>query len=188
MAIRRSGQFVTPGERLGVIEEFVPGKGTYVVGGAIYSQVTGHALVDLENRKISVFPKTKTPVVPKKGATVFAEVIQVQEKVASVKILKINETELVKPFSAILHVSFTSPDFLRSLHDAVRSGDIIVARVLGDENQPYQLTTADNELGVIQSSCSRCGGALTYNRRTLACQRCGHFENRKVSDNYGKFN
>ena len=188
MAIRRSGQFVTPGEKLGVIEEFVPGKGTYVVGGAIYSQITGQALIDQENRKISVFPKTKTPVLPKKGATVIAQVIQVQEKIASVKILKINETELVKPFSAILHVSFTSRDFLRSLHDAIRPGDIIAAKVLGDENQPYQLTTADNELGVIQSSCSKCGGMLAYDRRGLTCQRCGNFENRKISENYGKFN
>ena len=49
---RKSGQFVVPGERLGVIEEFTPSSGTYVQEGVIYSKVTGHALLDLPNKRV----------------------------------------------------------------------------------------------------------------------------------------
>ncbi|MCJ7714526.1 hypothetical protein MUO66_08745, partial [Candidatus Bathyarchaeota archaeon] len=40
----KSGKLVLPGERLGVIEEFIPDSGTYVKDGIIYSQVIGTAL------------------------------------------------------------------------------------------------------------------------------------------------
>ena len=34
--VKSSGQFVVPGQRLGVIEEFVPNSGTYVKDGYIF--------------------------------------------------------------------------------------------------------------------------------------------------------
>ena len=57
---RRSGKFVIPGEKLGVIEEFMPGPGTYVHNGTIYSKITGRTLVDVLNKKISVYPVVHT--------------------------------------------------------------------------------------------------------------------------------
>lgn len=154
--------------------------------GAIFSQSTGQTLIDKENKKISVYPKTKTPNTPKKGAEVVAQVGHTQDKVANVKILKVGDSDLTKPFAAVLHVSFAAPYFARSMHEVAKQGDIITARVLGDENQPYQLTTAERDLGVIFAYCSVCGGPLRYSQRTLTCSVCGNTEKRKTSDKYGK--
>ncbi|MEM3737007.1 MAG: exosome complex RNA-binding protein Csl4 [Candidatus Bathyarchaeia archaeon] len=183
---KRHGQFVSPGDKLGVIEEFVPGVGTYVMQNTIYSQLTGQVVLNIESREIRVTPKTKSPTIPRKGIIVVGEVLQTQDKVASVRIFKIGETYLNKPFNAILHISYASRYFTKSLQSAFRPGDIVRAMVLGDENLPYQLTTSDADLGVLQAFCSRCGAPLNLNRRQLVCSRCGNTEYRKISERYGK--
>jgi len=183
---KRHGQFVEPGDKLGVIEEFVSGEGTYVWKHAIFSQATGQAVLNLENREIKVVPKTKIPTVPKRGDIIVGEILQTQGKVATVRIFKIGKVYLSKPFSAILHVSYASKYFTKSLQEAFRPGDIIRAKVLGDENLPYQLTTSDTDLGVIHAYCSKCGADLSLNRGQLVCSRCDHVEHRKLSEKYGR--
>jgi hypothetical protein len=42
-ASEQNGNLVLPGERLGVIEEFIPDSGTYVKDGVIYSKIVGRA-------------------------------------------------------------------------------------------------------------------------------------------------
>ena len=57
---RKNGTFVVPGDYLGVIEEFLPGRGTYIDDGNIHSSTTGHLLLDSNTRQISVYQKTKS--------------------------------------------------------------------------------------------------------------------------------
>ena len=71
---QRSGTLVVPGERLGVIEEFIPDSGTYVKDGVIYSKIIGRALMDMLNRRVSVYPLAQGAVVPKVGVTVLGQV------------------------------------------------------------------------------------------------------------------
>ena len=61
---RQSGQFVIPGQPLGVIEEFTPGEGTYVEHGKIYANVSGRTLLDVQNKTVSVYPLVNTAKVP----------------------------------------------------------------------------------------------------------------------------
>ena len=56
---QKSGHLVLPGERLGVIEEFIPDSGTYVKDGVIFSKIVGRSLMDLQNRRVSVYPVVK---------------------------------------------------------------------------------------------------------------------------------
>ena len=49
---QKSGHLVVPGERLGVIEEFIPDLGTYEKNGVIYSKIVGRSLLDLQNRRV----------------------------------------------------------------------------------------------------------------------------------------
>ena len=59
----KTGHLVLPGERLGVIEEFIPDSGTYVKDGVIYSKIVGRALMDLLSKRVSVYPLIcKAPV------------------------------------------------------------------------------------------------------------------------------
>ena len=64
---QKTGRLVVPGERLGVIEEFIPDAGTYVKDGVIYSKIVGRALVDLLNKRVSVYPLVNSELVPKVG-------------------------------------------------------------------------------------------------------------------------
>jgi exosome complex component CSL4 len=71
---QKSGRLVVPGERLGVIEEFIPDSGTYVIDGVIYSKVIGRALIDLQNKRVSVYPLVKDELVPKASSIVIGQI------------------------------------------------------------------------------------------------------------------
>ena len=45
MSKKLDGQFVVPGERLGVVEEFDAGTGTVDVNGTVYAAQTGKAKI-----------------------------------------------------------------------------------------------------------------------------------------------
>jgi len=183
---QKSGQFVVPGDRLGVIEEFVPGPGTYVENGTIYSLATGRALVDVLNKQVSVFSKTRFLAVPKVGSIVIGQVRDAQSKIAVVRIFQVGKHLLSGFFTGILHVSDVSLRYVETMYDACKPGDIIRAKVVSDKNRTFHLSTKEPNLGVIYAFCSRCGNALTFRRVQMRCLKCGKIEKRKATQDYGK--
>lgn len=178
---------VLPGDRLGVVEEFLPGLGTYEESGTIYANFTGTAKVDNKNKRVTVTPTTRIPNLPKDGATVMASVIHAQEKMATVSIWKIDDKTIYNPFTAILHISSASPRYERSMSEVCKAGDILRARVIDMTNRIPQLTTAGRGLGVVKASCSKCGGNLAFENGRLQCVTCGNTERRRYADDYGKY-
>ena len=183
---RELTQHVLPGDKLGVVEEFLPGAGTYEDKGTIYANFTGTARIDLRNKRVTVLPTTRTPELPKEGATILASVTHTQEKMATVSIWKINDKPLQNPFSALLHISSSSPRYERNMSDVCKAGDIIRARVIDMTNRIPQLTTAGRGLGVIKAFCSRCGAPLEFTNRRLECASCGNIERRRLAEDFGK--
>lgn len=184
---REANQPVLPGDKLGVIEEFLPGVGTYEQDGTIYANFTGLAKIDTKNKRVSVVPSTRTPDLPKEGATVLASATHTQEKMATVSIWKIDGKMLQNPFTAILHISSSSPRYERNMSDVCKAGDIIRARVIDMTNRIPQLTTAGRGLGVVKAFCSKCGAVLNFTNRRLQCSSCGNIERRRLAEDYGKF-
>jgi len=185
-AKERCGQFVVPGERLGVIEEFMPGPGTYVEQGAVRSKTAGRALMDILNKKVSVYPMVHMASVPRTGSIVVGQVLNVQGKKATLRIFKIGKALLNGFFTGILHVSDVSPSYVETMFDACKDGDILRATVVSTKNRTYQLSTADRNLGVVYAFCSSCGHTLDLKERKMQCSNCGKIENRKVALDYGK--
>ena len=184
---RKSGGFVSPGDRLGVIEEFSPGPGTYVDQGTIYSKATGRALIDLMNKQVSVYPVVHAASSPRVGSIIIGQVAQVQIHTANVRILKIDQKTLSGPFIGILHISDSSPVYVDSMFDVCKSGDILKAKVISETNRIYHLSTSvDRSLGVTFAFCSNCGHTLQWRRSRMRCPNCGRIENRKVASDYGK--
>jgi exosome complex component CSL4 len=181
-------QPVLPGDKLGVIEQFLPGTGTYEKEGTIYANFTGKARIDLKNKRVTVVPTTRVALLPKEGTTVIASVIYTQEKMATVNIWKIDDKAIQKPFTAMLHISSSSPRYERNMSEVCKAGDIIRARVIDMTNRIPQLTTAGRGLGVIKGFCSRCGGVLEFTNRRLQCPSCGNIERRRLAEDYGKSN
>jgi len=50
----KNGKLVIPGETVSVIEEFMPGPGTYVDGGRVKAECIGRLRLVLKERRISV--------------------------------------------------------------------------------------------------------------------------------------
>jgi len=183
---RKSGQIVVPGDRLGVIEEFTPGPGTYEEEGAIYSLTTGRALLDLLNKKVSVYPRTSVASVPHVGSLIVGQVSDVQSKTATIRIFQIGKRLLSGFFSGVLHVSDVSPRYVESMHEVCKSGDILRGKVVSDKNRTFHLSTNERNLGVLHAFCSNCGHQLSQRRFQMRCPECGRVEKRKAAQDYGK--
>jgi len=185
---QKMGRLVVPGERLGVIEEFIPNSGTYVRDGVIYSKIVGRALVDLLNRNVSVFPAGKEPAVPKVGTVVIGQIGNAQSDNVLVRIIKVGDKRLSGVFGGILHISDVSDRYVESMNDVCKPGDIVRAKVISEKNRVFHLTTNDKNLGILYAFCSRCGTSLEQQRYEFHCPKCGNIENRKSAPDYGKEN
>jgi len=183
---RKSGLFVVPGDRLGVIEEFTPGPGTYVEHGTIHSKVTGCTLLDMLNKKVSVYPLVQAANVPQVGSMVSGQVLEVESKKAVLRILQVGKRSLSGFFTGVLHISDVSPSYVDTMFSVCKTGDIMRAKVISDKNRTFYLTTAEKNLGVIYALCSQCGNVLLLGKRGMRCSRCGNVESRKVSPDYGE--
>src|SRR3972149_550877 len=182
----KSGHLVLPGERLGVIEEFIPDSGTYVKDGVIYSKIVGRALMDLLSKRVSVYPLISGATVPKVATTVVGQVGNAQSDNVLVRIFKIGPEKLSGVFSGILHISDVQDRYVDSMNDVCKPGDIIRAKVISEKNQIYHLSTFDKDLGVLYAFCSRCGNLLAQKRYEMHCSKCGNIEQRKIALDYGK--
>lgn len=185
---QKSGHLVLPGERLGVIEEFIPDSGTYVKDGSIYSKIVGRALVDLQNRRVSVYPVQEGVVVPKLGTVIIGQIGNAQSDNVLVRIFKIGKKQISGNFGGILHVSDVSDRYVNSMADVCKPGDIVRAKVISEKNQIFHLSTNDKNLGILYALCSNDGTLLNQDRYDLKCPKCGNIERRKMAPDYGKEN
>jgi exosome complex component CSL4 len=182
----KSGKLVIPGERLGVIEEFIPDSGTYVKDGIIFSKVIGRALVDLISKKVSVYALVSEKISPKISSIVLGQVGNAQSDNALVKIFKVGSKALSGVFTGIFHISDVQERYVNSMSDVVKPGDILRAKVISNKNKVYHLSTKDSGLGVLYAFCSRCSHILEPKRYDMQCPNCGNIERRKFALDYGK--
>ena len=98
---QKSGHLVLPGERLGVIEEFIPDSGTFVKDGVIFSKIIGRSLMDLQTRRVSVYPMVDRVVVPKVSTVVIGQIGNAQSDNVLVKIFRIGNKTLSGNFGGI---------------------------------------------------------------------------------------
>jgi exosome complex component CSL4 len=184
---QRNGNLVLPGERLGVIEEFIPDSGTYVKDGVIFSKIIGRALMDMLNKRVSVSPISNGAVVPKVGTIVVGQVGNAQSDNALVRIFEVGaKKKMSGVFSGILHISDISDRYVNSMSEVCKPGDIVRAKVISEKNQIFHLTTNDENLGIVHAFCSICSTLLEQNRSEMRCPKCGSIERRKTSFDYGK--
>ncbi len=180
-------KFVEPGDEIGVIEEFIPGVGTYVDSlGVIRASLPGYVLVDMMSRQVVVRQATKVPRIPKKGECVYGVVVNVRDELAIVHLISdCQGSRYSSEFTGLLHISQAADKYLKDIHEAVGLGDIIKARVTSDK-LPYGLSLREGRNGVVIAFCSKCGSALKkLSGEVLACPKCGNREKRKVSPDYG---
>jgi len=178
---------VIPGDALCVIEEFLPGPGTYEYNGVVRAALVGSTIADLNTRVINVKPKIRGPALPKRGSIVYGIVVLIREEYAIVRLISdVNGIKYHTAFTAILHISQVTDKFIKDLFEVLRMGDIVKAKVLND-SIPYNISIKDPKLGVVLAFCGNCGSTLKFESGDLLkCSVCNNSERRKVSIDYGK--
>ncbi|AMM54215.1 exosome complex RNA-binding protein Csl4 [Pyrococcus kukulkanii] len=185
----KEGDFVLPGDYLGVIEEYLPGDGVIVEDGNLYSARAGWVKIDKDKIEISLKPASSTPPIPKVGDIVYARVIDVKQQAVLLRMIKIegrDNREIATSKLAGIHISQVKDGFVEDLRNEFKIGDIVRARVITDEKSPIQLTTKDPDLGVVYALCSKCRTPLVRKGNQLVCPKCGNVETRKLSTLYRK--
>ncbi|AAL80176.1 RNA-binding protein [Pyrococcus furiosus DSM 3638] len=185
----KDGDFVLPGDYLGVIEEYLPGEGVIVEDGNLYSTRAGWVRINKDKVEISLEPASSTPPIPKVGDIVYARVIDIKQQAVLLKMIKIEgkgDREIAMSKLAGIHISQVKDGFVEDLRNEFRIGDIVRARVITDEKSPIQLTTKDPDLGVVYAFCSKCKTPLVRRGNQLVCPKCGNVETRKLSSLYRK--
>lgn len=185
----KSGDLVVPGQKIGVIEMYDSGKGTYTQDGIIFASIVGEIYIDNAEKTVSVMSKEKKPFIPKNGDTVIGVIDMVRKQMAIANVLNVRGFDATTDFEGMIHISQVSKNYLENLADAFKTGDIIRAVLMNDEISPFYLNTAAPNLGVILAYCSECGEILQADKdgRNLHCINCRIIEKRKLARDYGKF-
>ncbi len=177
-------RYVKPGEELGVEEEFTPGSGTFVENGIIYACTSGKLAT--EGKTLSIEGRSNLKKL-KVGDLVIGSVENVKEPIALVLILGIDEKgqrHMISSDYSVLHASKVKDGFVKNIHEEIKIGDLILARVDEERADGFALSINDKDLGVIKGFCVRCRGPLELRNFNLVCEKCGHKEYRKISSKY----
>lgn len=179
------GKLVIPGDVVAIAEEYSPGKGTYEMDGKIIVSEAGELVMDSKTHTAAVQPIN--PVAePKKKDHVLAVISDVRSSMAICELLSIEGTDraVTGEREATLHVSTISSQYVESVGQAVRVGDVIRAEVI-QSTPSVQLSTVNSHMGVLAAHCGRCRSVLISKDRSLYCEECERFEKRKIADDYG---
>ena len=178
-------EIVIPGEKVGTLEEVIPGRGTFEENGIVYSMGLGKLRFDIEEMKASV-RTLKSPAQIRKGDLVIAVVNDIRNSMVVARVVHIvgNDRQIAGETTASLHVSKVSRDYVQDIRRMFRICDYIRARVI-QVRPSLQVSTAEGDLGVLRALCMRCRAPMTRKDNTLKCPECGRIETRKIGADYG---
>ena len=181
----RIGKTILPGEKIGVVEQFISGPGTYEEEGVIYASIVGELRFNQGDRVISVHADNRTAM-PQVGDIVVGRVDNLKKQSV---VVYINETRNFTPkghFEASIHISNVSHGYIENISDAFRPYDLVRCRIIRAEHQPFQAVTDEKRLGAILSFCSICGEPLEFKGNRLVCPNCRNIEQRETAQDYGE--
>ena len=158
---------VFPGDEVAVEEEYLASDGTYAENGKIYASQIGELVLDNEEYVARVVTPNP-PNILKEGDTVYAIVADIRKTMATADVVATDGTErgVGGETYATIHVSKISPGYTDDVGSELRKGDFIRARVI--ETEPsLQLSTRDDDLGVIRSLCGTCKTEMERDRKSV---------------------
>jgi len=175
-------KIVFPGDHLGSCEEYITGPNTYSEKNEIYASAYGE--VSEKDRKISVkTPKTISE--PRQDMEVYGIVANLSDKRAFIDCMPVEKGNQRINFedSLVLSVNNVTKGFLKRMGDAIRTGDIVKAKVM-DGREGLELTMVEPQYGVVKAYCVKCRNSMILKNNRLKCNKCGQIENRKISKDY----
>jgi CxxC-x17-CxxC domain-containing protein len=187
-----AGDFVTPGNSVSIPEGASLGTGVHETGTGVVATVSG-TVVD-SSGTISIETTQVETNLPMVGDDVIAEVTKLMPKVAMVRLLHIEKDGGHRDLPALnlfadLFVTQIVDRFLPSPGDAMRTRDIIRARITQVEPNIKATTREAPELGVLSAICPACGVDLETSSAkpdfNVKCPRCDYIGYRVLSNGFG---
>ena len=174
-----------PGERIGTVEEVIPGKGTYEEDGVVYSMGLGKYTFDMDEMKANVKP-VKEPAQIRKRDTIIAVVRDIRSSMVVARAVRIVgiDRDIAGETTASLHVSKVSRDYVQDIGRMFRVGDFIRAFVI-QAKPSIQIATDSKDLGVLRALCMKCRAPLKRKGESLKCPECERIETRKMAADFG---
>lgn len=180
---------ILPGEQVASIEEFEAGKNTYIHNGSVRSTALGIKIYDFKRRIVKIDQKN-SPMLPKIGDILIGYIEMLFGNMFSVRILYINDKKSDAGFSAIASARVGGASGRdrgdRRGRIIFRIGDIVRGRVISLLNSTIHITIDEKEFGVLYALCFNCGGNTVRVNNTVKCIECGLYEERKLTNDYGK--
>ena len=180
---------VCPGDRLRFAEEFAAGRGTYVRDQHVVAAVVGETRVvpaadgSSDSRPVVEVVRRTTgggagavgsgggggsehvggSLIPQVGDVVFAKITRINPRLCNAEIVCVNGKAVEDKFAGVIRtqdVRATEADKV-DIYDCFLPSDVVRAKVisLGD-TRSYYLSTAENELGVVQAKSPFTGEAM----------------------------
>ncbi len=187
-----TGDFVTPGNQVEVPSGTAIGSGLSETDVGAIALVSGTIISDGEIISIkSNRPNTNSPEI---GDEVIAEVVKLMPKVAMIRILHTEKEGghrdlIADDLFADIFVTEIVDRFLPSPGDAMRTRDLIRARITQLEPNLKASTRGSSELGVLWAICPACGNELTTSEKkqdfNVTCNRCDYSGYRALSNGFG---
>ena len=191
--IASAGDFVTPGTSVAVDEGLTLGDGVISTNSGFLASLSGKLVED--NGVISVRIKGSTANMPKIGDIVIGQVNRLNAKTAEIRILHIEDKDggertipALKLFADIYVTDFVDR-YIPSAGDAMRSRDIVRAKITQFEPMLKASTRENSELGVLHAICPPCGEILEKSDSlpdfNVSCPRCDYRGYRVLSSGFG---
>ena len=187
-----TGDFVTPGNQVEVPAGASLGSGLSETESGAIALVSGTIISDGDTISVDANrPETNSPQI---GDDVIAEVTKLMPKVAMIRILHIEKDGGHRDLSAEnlfadIFVTEIVDRFLPSPGDAMRSRDLIRARITQLEPNLKASTRGSPELGVLWAVCPVCGNELVTSDDkqdfNVDCNRCDYSGYRALSNGFG---
>ena len=174
------------GDYLGTIEEFMPGNGTYAEDGKIYAAKIGYKAVDPAKHTAEVRGK-ELPTLSV-GQVVFGEVTGFRTNMAQLAVGKIQSQKGFMDEKAMIYVSNIADSYVDKVEDFFAIGDVVKAKIIRMEGGMIDVSTKEDNLGVVKAFCRTCRNPLMISDKQkdkLECRSCGRLEKRKIAADYG---
>lgn len=179
-------EIVVPGDKVGTVEEVIPGRGTFEEDGVVYSKGLGKFSFDMDEMKASV--KTiKEPAQIKKRDIIIAVVQDIRNSMVVARAAHIvgNDRAIAGETTVSLHVSKVSREYVQDIRRMFRIGDYLRAMVI-QAKPSIQICTDSKDFGVLRALCMKCRSPMKKQGNSLKCPECGRIETRKMAGDFGQ--
>ena len=168
-----------PGEKIALIEEYLPGDNTYEENNAIRATAVGDIQLDTNERLASINPQKQISV-PKVGDIVIGVV---EANLPSMIAIMIKFVNGKKANSNLECVCVTR--HIRKKNIALAK-DVVKVEIISHINGTIHASIDSQELGVLFTKCRKCFGTVVKMRDAVKCKDCGWIDDRKLSLDFGK--